>query len=76
MFVCLDLDERCVRRVAKRVEKGGQHVPENDVRNLIDNWKTKNGVSLFANVGGLLSGDLKRRVAENAEEVLLKKLCG
>ena len=31
---------------------------------------------VFANVGGLLSGDLKRRVAENAEEVLLKKLCG
>lgn len=53
MFVFLDSDELCVRRVARRVEKGGHNVPENDIRRrfrrsisnfwhiyrkLVDNW--------------------------------------
>ncbi len=32
VFVFLDSDELCVRRVARRVEKGGHFVPEVDVR--------------------------------------------
>jgi len=32
VFVFLDSDELCVRRVARRVQKGGHFVPENDIR--------------------------------------------
>ena len=53
VFVFLDSDELCVRRVARRVEKGGHNVPEDDIRRrfrrsisnfwliyrkLVDNW--------------------------------------
>ena len=53
VFVFLDSDELCVRRVARRVEKGGHFVPEADIRRrfkrsianfwliyrqLVDNW--------------------------------------
>ena len=34
VFVLLASGELCVRRLARRVEKGGHHVPENDIRNL------------------------------------------